>query len=439
MTTRQPFARRIVIAFVLMTAVVSGAFSLSIVGVVHFVEAHLVSEEMRRELNAVLQEDIKQGHRPRLDSRTRFFASDLPEYAIPAPYAELEEGFTELVDGDDAHYVYTQQINGRRYLLVQDQHEFEAREHALFNIVLAGFLLTVAGAWMLGWIMARHVMVPISRLAQRVRDLDQSHPARSPLAADYADDEVGQLAAAFDNALGRLRQALERERLFTSDVSHELRTPLMVIGGACELLATAPLSERHREQLARIERASAEMQDLVRTFLQLARDTSNPADDDGAGLAEVAAEQASRWGQSFRDKGIAFECVEQARDRGHYNPTLLGVVMANLLRNALHYTERGSVRLVLESGGFRVEDSGIGIPVPDRATLFQPFVRGERARGEGLGLGLSLVKRICVRQGWTIAVHDLEPGGTRFEVSLAGSAQTPGGQVETIESIQKHA
>ena len=102
MTSKQPFARRIVIAIVLLTVLVSGAFSLSIVAVVHFIEQRLISEEMHRELNGVLHEDLKNGRPPRLDAWTRFYASNLPEYAIPERYVGLDEGFTELVDNDQA-------------------------------------------------------------------------------------------------------------------------------------------------------------------------------------------------------------------------------------------------------------------------------------------------------------------------------------------------
>ena len=243
MTSKQPFARRIVIAIVLLTVLVSGAFSLSIVAVVHFIEQRLISEEMHRELNGVLHEDLKNGRPPRLDAWTRFYASNLPEYAIPERYVGLDEGFTELVDNDQAVYAYAQEINGVRYVLVQDQDEFEAHERVLFDVVLAGFILTVLGAWALGRVMAGRVMAPVSRLAQQVRHRDQLLPTAPPLAPEYPDDEVGQLASAFDGTLGQLRHSLERERLFTSDVSHELRTPLMVIATSCELLQQAHLHE----------------------------------------------------------------------------------------------------------------------------------------------------------------------------------------------------
>jgi signal transduction histidine kinase len=120
----------------------------------------------------------------------------------------------------------------------------------------------------------------------------------------------------------------------------------------------------------------------------------------------------------MREKGLDFVCRSEGEDHGHYNQTLLATVIANLLRNALHYTEQGHVHLVLENGGLRVEDSGSGIPPEQQERIFQPFVRGPQARGEGLGLGLSLVKRICEHQGWQISVQPLLPRGSCFRVRL---------------------
>ena len=94
MTSRLPFSRRIVIAFVLMTVVVSGSFSLGIVAVVHFVENQLMSKELHFRLNLVLHEVIKAGREPRLDARTRFFASNSIAHPIAERFADLPEGFT---------------------------------------------------------------------------------------------------------------------------------------------------------------------------------------------------------------------------------------------------------------------------------------------------------------------------------------------------------
>ncbi|MEQ9724014.1 HAMP domain-containing sensor histidine kinase [Pseudomonas sp. WHRI 8822A] len=423
MQNKQPFRRRILIAFVTMTILVSGVFSLSIVAIVHLIEEHLVSEELALELGVVVQQDLKSGQAPRLDSRTRFFASNYPQYAIPQRYADLPEGFSEQLEGERAFYIFTEVINGDRYLLVQEQSDFEKREQVLFNVVLAGFLLSVLGALVLGWLMSERVMRPVSKLANQVRHRDQLLPLAPALAPEYPDDEVGQLAAAFDSTLGRLRQSLERERLFTSDVSHELRTPLMVIASSCELLSQVDLEPTQRKQVQRIERASAEMQDLVQTFLQLARVKGNETLFAGsASLRQIADEQVETWAPLMREKGLDFQVEVQALHEGVYNPTLLRTVMANLLRNALHYTETGFVKLTLQQNGFRVEDSGVGIPEQHHEQIFDPFVRGEQARGEGLGLGLSLVKRICAHQGWQISVHSLPVTGSCFEVTFQAAS-----------------
>jgi signal transduction histidine kinase len=423
MLAKQPLARRIVIAFTLTTLVVSGAFALGIVGVVHFIEEQLVTEELSRDLDIVLNEDLPAGRSPQLDASTHFFASHLPEHPMPEVFAALAEGFTELVRDDEAYYVYVRDIGDNRYVLVQEQHEFEARENALFNVVLAGFLLSVVGAWLLGRLMANRVMAPVSRLANQVRHRDQLHPLAPPLALQYPDDEVGHLAAAFDSTLGQLRQTLERERLFTADVSHELRTPLMVVLGACELLEQAELPPRAQRQAARIHRAAEEMQDLVETFLMLARARPQQASFAGnTSLKSVAAEQSERWAPLLAEKGLAFELQVEEEDSAVYNHTLLGAVMSNLLRNALHYTDRGTVRLILGSAGFRVEDSGVGIPLAEQERMFQPFVRGAEERGEGLGLGLSLVKRICAHQGWEVGLTSRQPQGSCFLVRLHAGA-----------------
>ena len=417
MLSRLQFSRRIVIAFVLMTVVVSGAFSLGIVGVVHFVEGQLVSRELFARLNTVLHEDVRLGRPPRLDAQTSFFASNDSARPLPERFAALPEGLTEIEDERETAYVYVLDRGGVRYMLVQDQREFEDREEILFAVVLAGFLLCIVGAWGLGVVMARQVMAPVSRLARQVQHLDAQGSRQHPLAPGYPDDEIGRLAAAFDSTLGQLRLAIERERFFTSDVSHELRTPLMVISTSCELLAESALDARQREQVERIERAASEMRELVQTFLMLARAESVSVDDGPTPtVLEIAREQCERWGAAAREKGLCILLVEEGKGQSICNPTFVRTVMSNLLRNALHFTSEGEVRLVLEDDGFRVEDTGIGVRPSEREQIFEPFIRGASARGEGLGLGLSLVKRICEQQNWGIRFQEMQPGGSCFGV-----------------------
>ena len=304
-------------------------------------------------------------------------------------------------------------------MLVREQAEFEARETALFTVVFAGFILSGLAAWLLGWMMARTIIAPLARLAHQVRHRDQLLTLAPHLAPDYPKDEVGHLAAAFDATLGQLRSSLERERFFTSDVSHELRTPLMVIASSAELLETAELDEREQRQLNRIKRASAEISELVETFLLLARANTkqNPLSGN-ATLEQVAHEQAKRWAPRFADQGLDFRLIVEEPNDVLFHGGFLSTVMSNLIRNALHYTAKGEIRLLLSANGFRVEDSGQGVPSAQQDDIFKPFVRGSEARGEGLGLGLSLVKRICAYQSWEVRMYSLPTEGSCFEVTL---------------------
>lgn len=92
--------------------------------------------------------------------------------------------------------------------------------------------------------------------------------------------------------------------------------------------------------------------------------------------------------------------------------------MTNLLRNALHYTNSGVVKIILEKNQFSIQDTGAGISIQEQALIFEPFYRGVNTETEGLGLGLSLVQRICNHQGWTVDVKSVSPQGSIFTVVL---------------------
>ncbi|MFP3850133.1 sensor histidine kinase [Pseudomonas sp. W5-01] len=421
MEFKQSLAQRIIIAFALMSALVAGCFAMGIVATVHLVEEKLISAGLGGDLTRLLLMDSVNdwNHRPEPD-QLFYFSGGPGDFELPKDLRHLESGFHEVFRGPLSYHAMVEIVDGRHYVLLQDQSDFEERERVLFAVVLVGFVLALALAIFLGWILARRVMAPVVRLARQVRHRDQLLGLAPPLAPDYAADEVGELAVAFDATLGRLRDALTRERMFTSDVSHELRTPLMVLASSCELLLENPtLDQRARAQVERVARACEEMRDLVQTFLMLARTQRDDLALNPQLTLQGAAQQLiSLWREPIERKGLTLEYLPGQPSEAAYNATFLYAVMGNLLRNALHYTETGFIRLTLREGGFMVEDSGVGIPEEKREAMFQPFVRGTEQRGEGLGLGLSLVQRICENQGWSVSLDTMEPNGCRFSVDM---------------------
>lgn len=419
MPDKQPLARRILLSFMLLTALIAGINAWAIIAVVQMVEEDLIGDEMRDEMAMVETVYLTEGRIPDLSGGSALYVPSLKAQPLPSVLGELHPGYQEIVTGTGAWHVLESSIDGHRFILARNQDAFEAREQMLYKAVAAGFLLAIALALLIGRLTVRRVIDPVIRLAGQVRGRDQMVVLAPPLAADYSDDELGQLAMAFDLAFSQLRVAIDRERLFTSDVSHELRTPLMIVGTSAELLLRGELSERARRQVERIARAAAEMQSLIEVFLELARaQGARLAPDEGVSLAAMADEQGEVWQEEIAARGLVFVRRNDGELPGLWHPTLLRVVMGNLLRNAVHYTESGEIRLILEADGFRVEDTGPGIAPAERERLFQPFVRGRGARGEGLGLGLSLVRRVCEQQGWQIEAFNLEGGGSCFVVRL---------------------
>lgn len=420
MQFKRSLARRIVIAFSGMTVLVAGIFALGIVGSVYMLEESLISNNLGSELDNLLRmESMDEWRLKPAPGQLFYYSEGRGELAMPEDLAGFSAGFHEVFRGQSSYHMVVREVAGRRYFLLQDQTDYENREGLLFTVVLCGFVLVSLLSALLGWLLARRVLEPLARLAGQVRNREQMLSMSPPLAPDYAKDEVGELAVAFDFAMLQLRSALGRERMFTSDVSHELRTPLMVIASSCELLYEQPaLQPQVRQQVQRIAKASAEMKVLAETFLLLARAEHGRRNVCiQKSLREVADELAADWREQIEGKGLSFVYVANDQPAEKFDEVFLRTVLVNLLRNALHYTLHGRISLQLESSGFTVSDTGQGIPQEVRAEVFQSFVRHTDIE-EGSGVGLSLVRRICQLQGWRIDLSAVEPQGCRFQIRL---------------------
>ena len=309
----------------------------------------------------------------------------------------------------------------RPFYLVREDTNSGQHENLLQITVIAGFFLSVIASLILGIMMIRRIIAPVKRLTDQVHNREKLLLDAPPLSSGYTNDEVGRLAQAFDRTIGMLQESLLRESLFTSDVSHELRTPLMVIKSSCELLiAKDQLDDYTRQRIDTINKATREIQELVDAFLTLAR--GKDTEQESASLTNVIHRALHEWQQQAGEKGLTFSLEEgesgQERLDGLFPAPLLRTVLNNLIFNAIHHTQEGGVTLTVQAKGFSVSDTGSGISESEKQAVFKPFYRGESHSRKGLGLGLSLVQRICQREGWDISISDNQPTGACFTVSL---------------------
>lgn len=417
MEFKSPLSQRIIVSFILLTTVVSGLFSFGIMAAINMVEEDLVTAELNRKFPNILV-DYRHGQSPQLDMGTRFYSGteDLPYYL-----RDLKPGFSEVELEQSSFHVLMQKEKETPFYLVQERTALEQNENILKITVIAGFFLSIAASLILGIMMSRRVIAPVRRLTDQVNNREKLLLDAPPLSTGYTNDEVGRLATSFDRTISMLQQSLQRETLFTSDVSHELRTPLMVIKSSCDLLIEKnQLDDYSRQRINTISKAAREIQELVDAFLTLAR--GNATEQASATLADIIQGDLKQWQQQSEAKGLTFILLDQTTKQDNRNKqfpvAMLRTVLNNLVRNAIHHTAKGEITLVICPTGFEICDTGPGISPADKQSIFKPFYRGESGSRNGLGLGLSLVHRICQREQWSITVSDNIPVGCCFSVIL---------------------
>jgi signal transduction histidine kinase len=252
---------------------------------------------------------------------------------------------------------------------------------------------------------------------------------------DKSEDELGQLARAFDRMRLRLSQLERARREFIGNASHELRTPLFSLRGFLELMTDEELDESTRrefletmrEQVDRLQRLAEDLLDLTRLDAGRMHIERGPID-----LGELATDLHDE----FRAVAIAtgHELELDARE-GYALGDEERVVRIGraLLENALKHTPPGT-RVSARSIGSSlvVGDDGPGIPAEHAAQVFERFYRVDGARASGSGLGLAIARELAEAMGGTLEL-DSTAGRTTFTLRLPPArfpVETDGGADE---------
>ncbi len=294
-------------------------------------------------------------------------------------------------------------------------------------VLFGGFAIVVIGAL----IAARWIVRPIERLSRTARALGSGDlSARSRLARS---DEIGELGHRFDEMADRIAGLLVAEKELLANVAHELRTPLTRIGVALDL-ANEGDALAARASLTEIAVDVSELETIVDDILtamrfEIAR-TKGPAQLPLRRAIVPAHEIATAAADRLRARHPARPLeVQVAGDVPaiHVDPVLLRRVIDNLLENAHKYSPDLTAPIelsVVRDGGdavFEIRDRGVGISADDLPRIFTAFFRGERSRSRetgGVGLGLTLAKRIVEVHGGTIDVTSTPGAGTSVRVTI---------------------
>jgi len=408
---------RITLAMLLLAAVGSSIFALSVYLAAERLEQSVLNRHVRAEFDTLVEQTRADPTLKTVRSALLlgFVGRDNP--ALPAEIGALANGVDHAVGvGDRAYQVYVGDDAGRKLYVAYDITQWEALERPVLYVLVTGVVFGCLLAIALGFWTSAQVIAPVTALSKRLQGIDPKE-RKVRIAPEFDGGEVSAIAESFDRYMERLDGFVEREQLFTSAAAHELRTPVAVIQGATEVLAEQKdLPPAARRATARLERGTRDIREFIDALLMLSRETPREA------VAEASSELAAIVQHVVDDHRPAAEakalelCVRPlGRLRLDVPPALPAIVISNLLRNAIEHTESGRIEIGLEGPTLTIADTGSGISDRDRASLFER----DYSTKPGGGMGLHLTKRICDRFGWALAIASAVGAGTTVRVTFA--------------------
>jgi signal transduction histidine kinase len=209
---------------------------------------------------------------------------------------------------------------------------------------------------------------------------------------------------------------------FVANASHQLRTPLTGLRLRLEAAALKARDPAVERELHAAERETERLARLLAELLTLARERERPAAEPVA-LADVAEAARERWaGPAERSHHVLRLDGDGAAVVASTSEDL-GVIVDNLVENAIHYSPPGTTVTIQWGGGraarLAVLDEGPGVGPEERERVFERFYRGGAAGGTaGTGLGLSVVEALARRWGGEVSLENRPEGGARVEVTM---------------------
>ena len=300
----------------------------------------------------------------------------------------------------------------------------------ILNIkLLAIWVISFAILFVIGYFMARSVLKPVSKIVKQVENITASNLSKR-VEIDNQKDEIGELAATFNNMLNRLEESFESQKMFVSNVSHELRTPMAALIAELELSLHKERSNDDYKKVVENALADAhKIEKLSNGLMDLAK-ASYHTDQIGmtsVRLDEILLDASAMVMKARGDYNVDLIFGDETDDDRmitvNGNEYLLRTAFINLMENNCKFSHNHSSAVRISFSDDKVlvcfSDTGIGISREDMEQMFQPFYRGEnRHFSAGNGIGMTLVERIVKLHDGIISVNSHPHEGTVFTLAF---------------------
>lgn len=267
--------------------------------------------------------------------------------------------------------------------------------------VMLWFALSLLIVAPLAWLFARRIVKPLERFARAAEMLGRD-PATTVLPLT-GPAEIGRAAQAFNQMNSRLRAFVDDRTAMVGAISHDLRTPLTRLRFRLE-----DVPDEQRDALLR---EVEDMEVMISQVIGFIRDASTPGPRERIDFAELVESSVA----DARMLGGEITMEASPNIPVDVDPIGMRRLLGNLLENAIKYGGLTRVRVLLRAGQAVAEiiDDGPGIPDDEREQVFEPFYRGETARGSGKpgsGLGLAVCRSIARAHGGEVSLEQREEG-----------------------------
>ena len=339
----------------------------------------------------------------------------------PPPDRERRDGFLAYdtsYQGQKVRAVALQAQCGSQLCSVLVAETMVKRNRLQRDILVSSLLpemLIAFATLIIVWFGVKRGLGPLARLSDEIKE--RSPGDLRPIDAAAAPEETRPLVSALNGLLDEVAQASRNQQRFLANAAHQLRTPLAGLQAHTELALAQPLTPEVRAELEQVRQATIRTGRLANQLLALAR--AEPGARGNAAelnLKSLAESEADGWVHQAlaRDVDLGFD-LQWAPVQG--DAFLLREALANLVHNALEYSQRGG-HVTVRTGRngthsfLEVEDDGPGIPPPERERVLERFYRVPGTPGTGSGLGLAIVREIATGHGASISITDATGGSS---------------------------
>lgn len=305
----------------------------------------------------------------------------------------------------------------RTALVLKDIQYVQDAFYRMMALITALVVLTFGLVTWQTYLSAKRMLRPIQSLSDEVKTWRPGELDPASLLTletqSFTSAEARNLWTALQGLAVRVNDFVRRERDFLRDASHELRTPLTVIRVAGDMLrADDSMGKFGQRNVAKIGAAVDGIESRLQAMMLLTREQELARLSEPFDVAHIVHDQVEHARAKVNERALPVRIDAQSDPVIHGSPQAMGLILEQLLSNALQFTEEGEVAVYIFETELQVCDTGIGMSDEEKIRAFDPLFRGDPSRNANSGMGLTLVRQLAERAGWNLELRSDRGEGT---------------------------